>query len=351
MIRKKKNVILSVSILLLTFLLSASSVTVYADTSTLSKEQEQLIKMLRSDEDKVSEELMNKYKVGKTEEMMVPTRDGETHIYVYYPDSDQKGPYPLFVNIHGGGFITGYREQDIVFSKNISSRANYVVIDIDYTPAPEKKYPYALHQSYDVIKWASKNSELLNIDPEKIVLCGHSAGGNLAAAVTLLNNVRHDFKIALQILDYPSLNLYTPQPLKRNAYKDPVNVPLSIASLYNSAFVDEEKDLDPTAYARLSQLYYDAYIDEDYRLDPTASPIFAPDEMLIGLPEALIITCWDDYRGEDAEKYAYRLLQAGVPVTARRMTDSSHGFVVSRDDQFEEAEKMIFDALDRVYKK
>lgn len=82
------------------------SVTAYAGTSTLSKEQERLIKMLRSDEDKVSEELMNKYKVGKTEEMMVPTRDGETHIYVYYPDSDQKGPYPLFVNIHGGGFIT-----------------------------------------------------------------------------------------------------------------------------------------------------------------------------------------------------------------------------------------------------
>lgn len=87
MIRKKKK-LLSVSILLLAFLLSVPSV--YAGTSTLSKEQEQLIKMLRSDEDKVSEALMNKFKVGKTEEMMVPTRDGETHIYVYYPDSDQE---------------------------------------------------------------------------------------------------------------------------------------------------------------------------------------------------------------------------------------------------------------------
>lgn len=351
---KKKNVVLSI-VILVTLMLSVliiSTLMVYANTSTLSKEQETLIKFLREKESEgVGEELLNMFQVGKTEDRMIPTRNGETHVYIYYPDSDQEGPYPLFINIHGGGFIQGYREQDLVFSKNICSRSNYVVIDIDYTPSPEQKYPYALHQCYDVVKWASENGESLQIDPEKIVLCGHSAGGNLAAAVAILNNVRHDFNIALQILDYPNVNVYTPQPLKRNAYKDPENVPLQIASLYDSPFVDEEKDLDPTAQARLSQLYYDAYIDEDYRLDPTASPLFATEELLIGLPETLIITCWDDYRGEDAEQYAYKLLQAGVPVMARRMTDSSHGFVVERVDQFEEAEKMIFDALNRVITK
>ncbi len=318
----------------------------------LSKEQEQLINFLRNTGagNTVSEELMSMYHVRKTDDIMIPTRDGKTHVYIHYPDSNQV-LYPLFINIHGGGFIKGHREQDIVFSKNICSRANCVVIDIDYTPAPEQKYPYALHQCYDVVKWASRNSELLQIDPAKIALCGHSAGGNLVAAITLMNNVRRDFNIALQILDYPVLDLYTPQQLKRNAYKNLQKVPLHIAHLYNSAYVDEECRIDPTVSSRVAQLYNSAYIDEDARLDPTASPIFAPDEMLVGLPEAIILTCADDYLGEEGERYAYRLLEAGVMVTARRMLNSSHAFVVRREDQFEEAEKMILDALYRVFKK
>lgn len=318
----------------------------------LSKEQEQLINFLRNTGagNTVSEELMNMYQVRKTDDMMIPTRDGKTHVYIHYPDSDQV-LYPLFINIHGGGFIKGHRQQDTVFSKNICSRANCVVIDIDYTPAPEQKYPYALHQCCDVIKWANKNRELLQIDTEKVALCGHSAGGNLVAAITLLNNVRHDFNIALQILDYPVLDLYTPPQLKRNVYKNLQNIPLRIARLYNSAYVDEECGIDPTVSSRVSQLYNSAYIDEDFRLDPTASPLFAPNEMLTGLPEALIITCGDDYLGEEAEKYSYRLLQAGVVVTARRMLNSSHAFVVRRKGQFEEAEEMILDALHRVFTK
>lgn len=315
----------------------------------LSKEQEQLIKFLRDSSvgNSVSNELMNLYHVRKTDEMMVPTRDGETHVYIYYPESSQVRP--LFINIHGGGFIKGHRQQDIVFSKNICSRANCVVIDIDYAPAPEQKYPYALHQCYDVVKWANKNSELLQIDPAKTAFCGHSSGGNLVAAITLMNNVRHDFNIALQILDSPVLDLYTPPQFKRNAYKIPQKVPLHIARMYNSAYVDEESGLDPTVSSRVAQLYNSAYVDNDCRLDPTASPLFAPNEMLTGLPEALIISCGDDLFGEEAEKYAYRLLEVGVVIKARRMLNSSHGFVVRRKDQFKEVEKMILDALNRVF--
>ena len=236
-----------------------------------------------------------------------------------------------------------------MFSKSICSRTGCVVIDIDYTPAPDQKYPYALHQCYDVVKWAVRNSELLQIDPAYISLCGHSAGGNLAAAIAILNHERHDFNIVLQILDYPCLDLYTPPQFKRNAYKNLQKIPPDIAKLYNSAYVDDEFRLDPTAYPRVVQLFNSVYIDDECRLDPTASPLFAHNEMLIGLPEALIFTCGDDIWGEEAEKYAYRLLEAGVQVTARRFLNSSHGFVVRRKDQFEEAEKMILDALGRVF--
>jgi acetyl esterase len=293
----------------------------------ITPEQERLIRHVRDADagDSISEELMNGYHVGKTDEMMVPTRDGETHVHIHYPDSDHT-LYPLFINIHGGGFIKRHRRQDTVFCKNMCGRAQCVVMDIDYTPAPEQRYPYALHQCYDVVKWAHDRSDSLRVDPAHTALCGHSSGGNIAAAITIMNHERHDFTIALQILDYPCLDLYTPPHLKRNAYKDPRRV---------SPYLVEQ--------------ITGVYVDDALKLDPTVSPLFAPDETLIGLPEAVVLTCGDDFMGEEAERYAYRLLEAGVPVTARRFLASSHGFVVRRKDQFEEAEEMILAALGRMF--
>lgn len=293
----------------------------------LTQEQEQFLKRLRETGagNTMSEELMNMYIVGKTDDLSVPTRDGETHIYIHYPPSDRSA-YPLFVNIHGGGFFRGHRQQDTVFAKNICSRAQCVVIDIDYTPAPDKRYPYALHQCYDVIRWAYDNSESLGINLAYTALCGHSAGGNIVAAITLLNQERHDFPIGLQILDYPLLDVHTPPHKKRNAEKDPGMV-------------------------RSFQVLSSVFIDDDQRLEPTASPLFAPEAMLPGLPGALIITCGDDPLGEEGEKYACRLLEAGVPVTARRFLHSGHGFTVRRRDQFEDAETMILHTLGKLYAK
>lgn len=315
----------------------------------LSEKQEKLIGFLRASEpdSNADEAPADGCAACKTEERMVPTRDGETRIYLHTP-AEGRAPYPLFVNIHGGGFIRGHRLQDSVFSKNICCHAQCVVIDIDYAPAPERRYPYALNQCYDVVKWASAGHEALGTDPARTALCGHSAGGNLVAGIAILNNLRHDFDIALQILDYPCLDLYTPAQLKGNAYQNPQKLPQEIARLLDSVYVDDGYRTDPTAYARAARLYADAYIDEAYRLDPTASPLFAPDEMLAGLPEALIFTCGQDIWRDEAEAYAHRLLQAGVPVFARRFAGSQHGFVVRRNGQFEEAESRILAALGRM---
>ncbi|MGL5436890.1 MAG: alpha/beta hydrolase [Lachnospiraceae bacterium] len=294
-----------------------------------TKEREKVVSKLREVEvsKMVSDELLQRFKVRETLGKNVPTRDGETHVFIHYPNVESDEPLPLFVNIHGGGFVKEHRPRDIVFCKNICSNIECVVIDIDYVPAPEQKYPYALHQCYDVVKWAVENHEELNIDPSRLVLTGHSAGGNMVAGIALMNRDNKDFDISLQILDYPPLDLYTPPQLKRNAYKNAAMSPEK-ASIYNNLYVDAESTLLPTV-----------------------SPLYAPDEMLLGLPEALIITCGDDALGEETEKYTYRLIQAGVTVTARRFLHSSHGFVMSRKDEYDEAEKLIFDALRRVYSK
>jgi acetyl esterase len=313
----------------------------------ISDNKKQLIHFLRHTGigNAVDAHLLNRFSVAKTIEENVMTRSGSTRVFIHYPKQDADA-LPLFINVHGGGFIKGHREQDTVFSKNICHHAKCAVIDIDYTPSPEVKYPFALNQCYDVVKWAYDNAGHLKIDPSRIVLCGHSAGGNLVAAVTILNQFKKDFKVALQILDYPFLDLYTLPQLKRNAYKNPVSIPAKISAMINSAFVG---DSDPTITVRAAQLYIDAYVAPECVADPTVSPLLAPDEMLSGLPETLIISCGDDLLGEEAEKYAYRLIEAGVTVTAKRFLDSQHGFVVRRQDQFEAAETLILSTLSRVY--
>jgi acetyl esterase len=120
----------------------------------------------------VSEELLAMFEVGFSEERMIPTRDGDTHVFVYCPNvpPDKKVVLPLYVNIHGGGFVKGHRQQDIVFCKNICSQVGCVVVDVDYATAPEQKYPYALHQCYDVVKWAYRHPEALGIDKDRIAV-------------------------------------------------------------------------------------------------------------------------------------------------------------------------------------
>lgn len=288
---------------------------------------EKMIKKIRSEGigNKVSPELLEKFNIKSCEEKIIPTRNGKTHIFIYKPQIE-KSKMPLYINIHGGGYVKGHREQDIVFCKNICSRANCVVIDIDYETAPEQKYPYAINQCYDVAKWAWVNYEKLGIYREKIAMGGHSAGGNATAAVAIMLNKTGEFKLCLQILDYPALDLYTPPQLKKNAY---INEKLSPKQL---------------------ALYNELYIEPSNRLDPEASPVFAPNEILEGLPEALIITCQKDSLCKEAELYAAKLIAAGVRVTAQRFLNSEHGFVVRRREEFEEAEKIILNTLDRVFK-
>jgi acetyl esterase len=276
----------------------------------------------------VNKELLTKFPVQKSEEWMLPTRNGETHIFVYYPVSDKK-VLPLYVNIHGGGFVRGRREQDIVFCRNIAGRAECVVVDIDYATAPEQKYPHALHQCYDVVKWFYQNPDTeklhIKIDNTRIAVGGHSAGGNLTAALTIMSKQTGEFSTVLQILDYAPADLYSPPELKRNAYT--------------------HKHFTPDK----ARFFLGLYIDPDQALEPYASPLFAPPEMLAGLPPALVISCGDDSLGEESERYGFRLMEAGVTVTMKRFLESRHGFTVRRVDEFEAAEKLILTALKQAF--
>lgn len=267
----------------------------------------------------VDPSIIANYPVKIIKEMFVKTKSGETHIYIHYPLKGEK-PYPLYVNMHGGGFIKGHFQADELFCRKVANTVNCAVIDIDYKIAPEFMFPYALNECYNIVKWAYDNYEELGIDKNKIAVGGHSAGANLAAGIALMANKSKDFLIVCQILDYPPLDLYS----------DPVSKEVACNTV-----IPPEK----------AKLYTDMYIKEEDRNNFLASPIFAKEEQLKGLPPTLIITAELDSLCKEDEKYAAMLIAAGVEVTAKRFLGCSHGFTINCREGHEDAEKMVFNAL------
>lgn len=257
------------------------------------------------------------------EEKYVSTREGDTRIYIITPQ-ETKATYPLYINMHGGGFVRGRGERETMFCSKVASLLTCKVIDIDYKLAPEYPYPVALHECYDVVKWAFSHAKELNIDPENIVIGGHSAGGNFTAAICLWANQTKDFNVKLQILDYAYLDAFTdPGEKITETHFFPVNR----ARAFNQLYLENDKD----------------------KFDPMVSPVFAPEEMLQGLPPALFITAGLDFLCAEEEKYAGMLVDAGVEVKLKRFLNSHHGFTENCQEEYEESQKLIINTLGQAF--
>tara|TARA_B100000427_G_C15513996_1_gene597441 strand:- start:260 stop:1198 length:939 start_codon:yes stop_codon:yes gene_type:complete len=113
---------------------------------------------------------------------------------------------PLLVNFHGGGWFQGDLDTDDDMCRYLSKNSGFKVISVDYRLAPENKFPEGLNDCYEAVKYFHDNHEEFKINPENISLCGTSAGGNLAAAVSLKFRNIQDVNIKKQILFTPVLD-------------------------------------------------------------------------------------------------------------------------------------------------
>ncbi len=264
----------------------------------------------------LDEELAGQFPVKKQYEVQIPTRHGEVHCYVFVPMTGD-GKRPVIINFHGGGFVKGYRGRDILFSRNLACHTDCVVVDVDYKVAPEYKYPYAVEEGYDAVNYISGHEEEFGIDKRKIFLSGQSAGGNLAAGITIMAKKQNGFSVLLTMLSYPPLDLA----------KDPADK--------GCAGLEAER-------VETARLYNDWYIESGRRTEIYASPVYASREELAGLTPFLIITAQKDMLSEEAVKFACQLIDAGVTVTAKKVESAVHGFLVRRSEGFGTAEKLIF---------
>lgn len=253
--------------------------------------------------------------VGGVEEREVETGSRPIGVRVYRPAAE--GPHPLLLLLHGGGWALGDLETHDGVSRSLCNAAPAVVVAVDYRRAPEHRFPAALDDADACLRWSADHARELGADPDRIVVGGDSAGGNLAAALALLARDRRGPEIAAQILIYPVLDARCDTP--------------SFAENGSGYFLTLEK----------MRWFWRMYLPEgDDGSSPYASPLRSRD--LSGLPPAFVVTAEYDPLRDEGERYVERLRAAGVPATFRRYDGLIHAFF-SMGGRIPEAR----DAIDR----
>ncbi len=103
---------------------------------------------------------------------------------VYYPRNMGQGPLPAVVHSHGGGFVGGNRNTNFVDLQELLAHG-YAVVTIAYRLAPAYKWPAMIVDCKCAIRHLRANAAMYDIDPQRLGVYGHSAGGTLAALVGL----------------------------------------------------------------------------------------------------------------------------------------------------------------------
>ena len=121
--------------------------------------------------------------MARTVEHQVPTRHGKVRVRAYYPQIRRMPG--AFVYIHGGGFVLFSIDTHDRVMREYAERAGMVVLGIDYTRAPEAKFPQPLDECVDIVRWAAAQGALLDIDATQLFVGGDSAGANLSMGTCL----------------------------------------------------------------------------------------------------------------------------------------------------------------------
>nr|WP_246467739.1 alpha/beta hydrolase [Allocatelliglobosispora scoriae] len=234
----------------------------------------------------------------------IPGPGGPLPIRIYRP---RAGTLPVLVYLFGGGWTLGTVDTSDAVCRRLANATGAMVVAVGYRLAPEHKFPAPVHDCFAALQWVEANAFALDADTERIAIGGDSAGGNLAAAVTLLARDAGGPALVGQVLVYPTTD-YHSQTESRRESQDPF--------LFNATSVD---------------WYWNHYLaDPADGSDPLASPLQAAD--LSGLPAALVITAEYDPLRDEGEAYARRLAEAGVPVELSRYDGMIHGFFCMAGD-------------------
>lgn len=228
---------------------------------------------------------------------------GSVNVRIVRPQG-VSAPLPVVMYFHGGGWMLGGKDTHDRLIREIAVGAHAAVVFVDYRRTPDVVYPVPNEEAYAATQYVVANARALNVDASRLAVAGDSAGGNMAAVVSLLAKDRNGPKISHQLLFYP----VTDDISQNSSYQ-----------AYGNG---------PWLTTNAMHFFLDAHYPKAVRNDALAFPLKASVERLKGLPPATVIVAENDLLRDEGEAYARKLDEAGVAVSSTRYNGVIHDFVM-----------------------
>ena len=217
---------------------------------------------------------------------------GKVRVRIVRPEGVD-GPLPVVLYFHGGGWVMGGPNTHDHLIRQLAVQTGAAVVFVDYDRAPQVQYPVNNEQAYAALQHVAANGASLGLDGSRIAVAGDSAGGNMAAAVTLMAKARKGPAIARQVLFYP-----VTQDISNN---------------------ESYRTFGEGPFLTLKAMHY--FLDANY-------PAARRGEVLAFPGTATVIVAENDLLRDEGEAYARKLRAAGVAVTSTRYNGTIHDFVM-----------------------
>ena len=240
--------------------------------------------------------------VAAIEERSIAGVRGPISLRIYRGVGAPAADAPALLYLHGGGWVIGTLESHDEICRWFANLGACIVVCPDYRLAPEHKFPAGVDDCVSALAYMSDHATMLGIDPDRIAVAGDSAGGNLAAVLSLLSRNGSAPRLSAQLLLYPNTDAaQTADSYIR--FSEGYGLTASTMRWFRDHYIRDAADIN------------------DWRV----SPLMA--ETVAGLPPAFVAIAGCDILADEGEAYARRLADAGVPVVLRHWHDQIHGFV------------------------
>lgn len=239
-------------------------------------------------------------------ELEITGPNGSVPLRIYWPrklQRDERSPIMIFM--HGGAWVLCSMDTHENMCRYLCSEGDVIGINVGYRLAPEHKFPAGIVDCDSVLRWTAANANILGGDPARICVAGDSAGGNIAAVLSLMSRDRGEPGIAAQLLIYPS-------------------VAMGVLPRFESweKYCSGEYGLTEAGINVMLGHYLNS---PDELLDYRVSPLLAKDHS--NQPPTLIITAELDPLRDEAAAYVEKLRQAGGQVDYRCFEGTIHAFM------------------------
>lgn len=229
----------------------------------------------------------------------IPVQGGQIHVRIYTPKTG-KDSYPIIVYYHGGGWVIADLNTYNASAQGLANSVEAVVVSVAYRQAPEYKFPTAHNDCYAAYQWAVNNAASIKGNAKKVAVVGESAGGNLAAAISMMARDKGFQLPVYEVLVYPIAGYdFTTDSYKKYVDAKPLNTPLM-------------------------KWFFDKYLKSS--ADGTNPMIALVNANLKGMPPTTIIGAEIDPLQTEGALLADKLKDAGVSTNYKLYSGVTHEF-------------------------